>query len=112
MKTPGLLSFLRARRTALLSVFLGAQIAVLLFVLAENAWPREVPEALGWTIYLGSYPWSLAWLAADSEQVGITMAVIAASFGLNVVIVVALAWFVARARKMRSASRPHREGGP
>ncbi|HUJ00024.1 MAG TPA: hypothetical protein VLY46_07295 [Usitatibacter sp.] len=95
MEKPGFLSFLRARRTALLSVFLGAEVAVLLFVLAENAWPREVPAALGWTIYLGSFPWTRAWLAAGSENVGLTMAVIAASFGLNVVIVGAIAWYAA-----------------
>lgn len=90
MQMPRALSFLRERRTALLSVFLAAEVAVLLFVLAENAWPREVPEVLGWAIYLGSYPWSLPW--ADGEDPPVTMIAIAASFGANVVIASAIVW--------------------
>ncbi len=109
MVKPRFLELLRARRTALLAVFLAAEVAVLLFVLAENAWPREVPEALGWTIYLGSFPWSLAWLATGSEEIGITMAVISAAFGLNVVIVTVVAWSIAR-RMKRSSPRPSRTG--
>lgn len=92
--------FLRTRRTALLSTFLAAEAAVLLFVLAEQAWPRAMPAALGWTLYLGTYPWSLPWLARESEQPGITMAVLAACFGLNVTLLVALGWFVARGRRV------------
>ena len=93
MRKPRILSFLRERRTALLSIFLAAQIAVLLFVLAENAWPREVPEALVWAIYLGSYPWSLPW--ADGENPPVAMIAIAASFGANVVIASAIVWGIA-----------------
>ena len=93
MQMPRALSFLRERRTALLSVFLAAEIAVLAFVLAENAWPREVPEALGWAIYLGSFPWSLPW--ADGENPPVTMIAIAASFGVNVVIVAMVGWYAA-----------------
>ena len=93
MQKPRVLSFLRKRRTALLSVFLAAEIAVLAFVLAENAWPRAVPEALGWAIYLGSFPWSLPW--ADGENPPVTMVAIAASFGVNVVIVAMVGWYAA-----------------
>lgn len=100
MQMPRALSFLRERRTALLSVFLAAEIAVLAFVLAENAWPREVPEALGWTIYFGSFPWSLPW--ADAEDPPVTMIAIAASFGVNVVIAAAVGWYAAGRMKRPS----------
>ena len=98
-----MIAFLRARRTALLAVFMAAELAVLLFVLAERAWPRAVPPPLGWTIYLGSYPWSLPWLASGSEEVGITMAVITAGFGLNVALVTAVAWYAARRARAAGA---------
>ena len=90
---PGLIAFVRARRRALLAVFMGAELAVLLFILAQHAWPRSVPEAFGWTIFLGSYPWSLPWLATDSNEVAATMAVITIAFALNVVLATAIAWY-------------------
>lgn len=81
-------------------MFLAAEVAVLLFVLAEHASPRAVPAVLGWAIFLGSYPWSLPWLALESEQPGITMAVLAACFGLNVTLLAAFGWFLARGRRV------------
>ncbi len=89
----GLIAFVRARRRGLLAVFMGAELAVLIFILAQHAWPRSVPEAFGWTIFLGSYPWSLPWLATDSDEVAVTMAVITVAFAINVVLVTALAWY-------------------
>lgn len=87
----GLIAFVRARRRALLAVFMAAELAVLLLLAAENAWPRSVPEAFGWAVFLGSYPWSLPWLALGREDVAITMIVVTAAFALNVVIAAALA---------------------
>lgn len=89
----GLIAFVRERRAALLAVFMGAEVAVLAFVLAEHAWPRSVPEVFGWTIFLGSYPWSLPWLAVGRDDVAVTMAVLAAAFALNVVLATAVAWY-------------------
>jgi hypothetical protein len=89
----GLIAFVRARRRALLAVFMAAELAVLLFILAQHAWPRSVPEAFGWTIFLGSYPWSLPWLALDSDEVAVTMAVITVAFAVNVVLATALGWY-------------------
>ena len=94
------LAFPRSRRTALLSVFLAAEAFVLLSLLAQHAWPRAMPAALGWSIYLGTYPWTLAWLAWGSEDPGITMAVLAACFGLNVTLLAALGWLVVRRRRV------------
>ena len=82
----GLIAFVRSRRRALLAVFLGAELAVLLLVAAENAWPRAIPEAFGWTVYLGSYPWSLPWLAVGADALAWTMIVVTAAFALNVVL--------------------------
>jgi hypothetical protein len=75
-----------AARRRFLAAFLAAEVAVFAFVLAEHAWPRDVPEALGWTIYFGSYPWSLPWLAASAEEPARAMAIVAAAFALNVAI--------------------------
>jgi hypothetical protein len=98
--TPRGLALLRSRRTALLFVFLAAEVFVLLSLLAQQAWPRAVPAALGWTIFLGTYPWSLAWLAVGSEDPGITMAVLAACFGLNATLLAALGWLLVRGRRV------------
>jgi hypothetical protein len=81
-----LIAFVRARRRALLAVFMGAELAVLLLVAAENAWPRAIPEAFGWAVFLGSYPWSLPWLAAGKDDIAWTMIVVTAAFSLNVVL--------------------------
>ena len=89
----GLIAFVRARRRALLAVFMAAELAVLLFILAQHAWPRCVPEAFGWTIFLGSYPWSLPWVATDGDDVAVTMAAITIAFAINVVLVTVLAWY-------------------
>jgi len=76
----------RAGRRRFLAAFLAAEVAVLAFVLAEHAWPRDVPEAFGWAIYFGSYPWSLPWIASSAEEPATAMAVVAAAFALNVAI--------------------------
>lgn len=89
----GLIAFVRARRRALLAVFMAAELAVLLFILAQHAWPRSVPQAFGWTIFLGSYPWSLPWAAGDGDPVAVTMAAITIAFALNAVLVTVLAWY-------------------
>ena len=99
-----LIAFLRQRRPALLAVFMAAELAVLFFVLAQHVWPRAVPEAVGWTVYFGSYPWALAWLAADREEPAATMAIVSACFALNITLVAALAWY--------AASRWKRDGEP
>lgn len=88
-----MIAFLRTRRTALLAVFMAAELAVMLFLLALHAWPRSVPEFLGWAIYFGSYPWSMPWLAHDPDDVPVTMIVITSAFGLNVVLATALGWY-------------------
>ena len=85
----------RAGRRRFLAAFLAAEVAVFGFVLAEHAWPRGVPEAFGWTIYFGSYPWSLPWLATSDENPAAAMAIVAAAFAFNVAIaasVAAWAW--------------------
>ena len=87
-----------------LAVFLAAEVAVLAFVLAEHAWPRGVPDAFGWIILFGSYPWSLPWIAESPEAPATAMAVVAAAFALNVAIAAsaarrAWAWFQDRARR-------------
>jgi hypothetical protein len=81
-----LTGLVRAGRRRFLTAFLAAEVAVLAFVLAEHAWPRGVPEAFGWTIYFGSYPWSLPWLATSDENPAAAMAIVAAAFALNVAI--------------------------
>jgi len=68
-------------------------LAVLLFLLAQRAWPRGVPEAVGWAVYFGTYPWSLPWLAQELDAPAATMVVLAASFALNVTLVAAIAWY-------------------
>lgn len=82
----GLKGLARAGRRRFLAAFLAAEVAVLAFVLAQHAWPRGVPEAFGWTIYFGSYPWSLPWLATSAEEPATAMAIVAAAFALNVAI--------------------------
>lgn len=90
--------FARAGRRRFLAAFLAAEAAVLAFMLAQRAWPRDVPEAFGWTIYLGSYPWSLPWIGAEDPAA--TLA-IAAAFALNVAIVATAAAWAWRRYRMR-----------
>jgi len=99
----GVRGLARAGRRFFLAAFLAAELAVLAFVLAEHAWPRDVPEALGWAIYFGSYPWSLPWLAASGENPAATMAIVAAAFALNVAIGASAAgWAWTRCRPPRT----------
>ena len=100
-----LIAFLRKRRPALLAVFMAGELAVLLFLLAEQAWPRAVPEALGWTVYFGTWPWALAWLAQDRDAPAATLAILSASFALNVTLVVAIGWYAIERRGARR--HPH-----
>ncbi|HET9471963.1 MAG TPA: hypothetical protein VFO24_12730, partial [Usitatibacter sp.] len=95
----------RAGRRGFLAAFLGAELAVLAFVWAEHAWPRAVPEAFGWTIYFGSYPWSLPWLATSAENPATAMAVVAAAFAFNVAIAASAAGWA-----WRRYRAPRREG--
>lgn len=88
-----MIAFVRRRRRTLLAVFLGAELAVFVLLAAENAWPRAIPEAFGWTVFLGSYPWSLPWLALARDDVAVTMMVVTAAFALNVVLLAAAAGY-------------------
>jgi hypothetical protein len=96
----------RAGRRRFLAAFLAAEVAVFAFVLAEHAWPREVPEAFGWTIYLGSYPWSLPWLSTSAEEPARAMAIVAAAFALNVAIVASAAAWAWRRYRVPRGERP------
>jgi hypothetical protein len=80
---------------------MAGELAVLLFLLAQQAWPRALPEAVGWTVYFGTYPWALAWLAGDRDAPAATMAILSASFALNVTLVVAIAWYAIERRGAR-----------
>ena len=80
---------------------MAAELAVLAFVQAQHLWPRAIPEVVGWALYFGTYPWSLAWLAADRDAPAATMAILSASFALNVTLVAALAWYAVARRSAR-----------
>jgi hypothetical protein len=98
------IAFLRARRTAVLAVFMLALLAVLLFIGAQHAWPRSVPEAFGWAVYYGSWPWSLPWLG-DVAPTGATVVALACSFALNVTLAVLLVWFALSRRATAGGGR-------
>ena len=99
-----MIAFLRARRTALLAVFMLALLAVLLFIGAQHAWPRSVPEAIGWTVYYGSWPWSLPWIG-DVAPTAASVVALACSFAFNVTLAVLIVWFALSWRTTTGSGR-------
>lgn len=84
---------------------MAGELVVLLFLLAQRAWPRGIPEAVGWAVYFGTFPWSLPWLAQDRDAPAATMVILSASFALNVTLVTAIGWYAAERRSERGHAR-------
>lgn len=86
-----MIAFARANRAILSAVFCIAALSVLALSTVNHFWPEYTGESWGWMMLFACLPWSVM-AAAVPGWFGVI--ILALGFGVNVVIVTTVGWYV------------------